>query len=133
MAVSPAVAGNHNFIRCERLQRLYPDGNVAALAQVDLNFGRGEYIAIMGPSGSGKSTLLNLIGGLDQPSSGEVYFEGIPLSQPGYMDELRIKKIGFIFQAFHLLPTLTTCENVQIPMFEGPARRHASGRSRLEP
>src|ERR1700724_849187 len=74
----------------------------------------------MGPSGSGKSTLLNLIGGLDVPTAGEIYFDGVPLSQPGQMDELRINKIGFVFQAFHLLPPLSACENVQIPMFESP-------------
>jgi putative ABC transport system ATP-binding protein len=116
----PLPSDNHCLIRCEHLQRLYPDGNVAALAEVDLTIGRGEYIAVMGPSGSGKSTLLNLIGGLDKPTAGEIYFDGVPLSRPGTMDELRIKKIGFVFQAFHLLPTLSTCENVQIPMFEGP-------------
>jgi putative ABC transport system ATP-binding protein len=117
MQPSPAAA-NHCLIRCERLQRLYPDGHVAALQDVDLCIGRGEYVAVMGPSGSGKSTLLNLIGGLDRPSAGDVYFDGVPLSKPGHLDELRISKIGFVFQAFHLLPTLSACENVQIPMFE---------------
>lgn len=115
-----AAQSERSLIRCERLQRLYPDGHVAALVEVDLTIGRGEYIAVMGPSGSGKSTLLNLIGGLDRPTGGEIYFDGVPLSRSGAIDNLRIDKIGFVFQSFHLLPTLTACENVQIPMFEGP-------------
>ena len=119
------------LIRCESLQRLYPDGNVAALRDVNLRIARGEYIAIMGPSGSGKSTLLNLIGGLDKPSAGEIYFDNVPLSKPGAIDDLRISKIGFVFQAFHLLPTLNACENVQIPMFEGPLSAAARRRRAL--
>ncbi len=118
MSRPEAAPHQHSLIRCERLQRLYPDGKVAALVEVDLSIERGEYIAVMGPSGSGKSTLLNLIGGLDRPTAGEIYFDGEPLSAPGRLDELRIHKVGFVFQAFHLLPTLNTCENVQIPMFE---------------
>jgi ABC-type lipoprotein export system ATPase subunit len=118
-------ADQNCLIRCIGLQRLYPDGHVAALAEVNLEIARGEYIAIMGPSGSGKSTLLNLIGGLDMPTSGEIYFAGTPLSAPGQLDRLRISGIGFIFQAFHLLPTLSACENVQIPMFEGPLKAAA--------
>jgi ABC-type lipoprotein export system ATPase subunit len=120
MHAPSAASDNHSLIRCEHVQRLYPDGHVAALVEVDLSIGRGEYIAVMGPSGSGKSTLLNVIGGLDKATSGEIYFDGVPLSRPGQMDQLRINKIGFVFQAFHLLPTLSACENVQIPMFEGP-------------
>jgi putative ABC transport system ATP-binding protein len=99
---------------------VYEDGNITALVDVNLEIRPGEYIAIMGPSGSGKSTLLNLVSGLDRPTHGEVYFEDIPLSQPGHLNEIRVNKIGFIFQAFYLLPTLTALENVQIPMFEGP-------------
>jgi ABC-type lipoprotein export system ATPase subunit len=113
------TANNANLIRCVNVQRLYPDGNVAALVQVSLDVKRGEYIAVMGPSGSGKSTLLNLIGGLDKPTAGEILFDGASLALPSKMDDIRINKIGFVFQAFHLLPTLTACENVQIPMFEG--------------
>lgn len=108
------------LIDCEHVQRLYTDGNVAALHDVTLKVNRGEYIAIMGPSGSGKSTLLNLLGGLDRPTSGEIHFEGVPLSNAAQVSRLRIEHVGFIFQSFHLLPTLTAAENVQIPMFEGP-------------
>jgi len=111
---------NGVLLQCKDLGKVFMDGNVAALAGVNLEIHAGEYIAIMGPSGSGKSTLLNLLGGLDQPSSGEIYFTGIPLSNQAELDRIRIHHIGFVFQAFHLLPTLTACENVQIPMFEGP-------------
>lgn len=108
------------LIYCDRLQRQYPDGRVLAINDVSLRIDRGEYVAIMGPSGSGKSTLLNLIAGLDRPTTGEVYFESSPLSSPHLRNRLRIDRIGFVFQSFNLLPTLTACENVQIPMFEGP-------------
>ena len=80
---------------------------------------RGEYVSIMGPSGSGKSTLLNLLGALDSPTSGEIYFEGQPLSHIRSLDRLPAQKFGFVFQSFYLLPVLTALENVQVPMFEG--------------
>jgi putative ABC transport system ATP-binding protein len=108
------------LIRCDKVLRKYADGDVTALKEVDLTIARGEYIAIMGPSGSGKSTLLNLLGGLDRPSSGVVYFEDVPLTNQAHFDRIRIDKVGIVFQSFHLLPTLTARENVQIPMFEMP-------------
>jgi ABC-type lipoprotein export system ATPase subunit len=108
------------LIQCKNLGKVFMDGNVAALAGVNLEIHAGEYVAIMGPSGSGKSTLLNLLGGLDQPSTGEIFFAGAPLSNQAELDRIRIDQIAFVFQAFHLLSTLTACENVQIPMFEGP-------------
>ena len=113
------------LIRCQHLERLYPDGHVAALVDVDLAIAAGEYVAIMGPSGSGKSTLLSLIGGLDKPSAGDIFFDGVSLAQPGAIDDIRISKIGFVFQAFHLLPTLSASENVQIPMFESALHARA--------
>ncbi len=112
-AVAPAV------LRVDHVSRKYPDGAVTALNDVSLEVRRGEYVAIMGPSGSGKSTLLNLLGTLDRPTQGEIYFEGQPLSKMRDLDGFRSKKIGFVFQSFHLIPTLTSVENVQIPMFEG--------------
>ena len=120
------------LIHCDRVEKLYPDGKVTALAEVTLRIDRGEYVAIMGPSGSGKSTLLNLIAGLDRPTSGEVYFEGKPLADGRYRNQLRIDKIGFIFQSFNLLPTLTACENVQVPMFEGPLSAKARRQKAVE-
>jgi putative ABC transport system ATP-binding protein len=107
------------LLRTERINKIYPDGQVNALVEVSLSLRRGEYIALMGSSGSGKSTLLNLLGALDRPTGGEVFFEGQPLSSIANLDAFRSKKIGFVFQSFFLLPTLTALENVQIPMFEG--------------
>lgn len=123
------------ILRCEGVGKLYPDGNVAALADVNLSIRRGEYVAIMGPSGSGKSTLLNLLGLLDEPSTGAVYFEGKPAGQLRQLDRVRSQKIGFVFQSFHLLPMLTAVENVQVPMFEGrlaPQERAAKAAALLE-
>ena len=111
---------NGALIRTENLGKVYPDGHVTALANMNLTIRHGEYIAIMGPSGSGKSTLLNLLGALDRPSTGEIYFEGEPLSRMRDLDGLRARRIGFVFQSFYLLPTLNAIENVQVPMFEGP-------------
>jgi putative ABC transport system ATP-binding protein len=116
------------LLRTEGLTKTYPDGRVNALIDVSLGIRQGEYLAIMGPSGSGKSTLLNLLGALDQPTAGDVYFEGRPLRELGDLDRFRSEKIGFVFQSFYLLPTLTALENVQIPMFEG--RLGAAARAR---
>ena len=99
------------------LERFYPDGNVHALRGVSLRVARGESVAITGPSGCGKSTLLHLLGGLDQPTTGEVRFEGTPLASLD-LDTYRARKVGFVFQSFYLLSTLTALENVQVPMFE---------------
>lgn len=110
---------NAALLRAEHVSRRYRDGDVNALVDVSLEIRQGEYVAIIGPSGSGKSTLLNMLGALDEPTGGEVYFEGRPLSQWGSLDAFRSQKIGFVFQSFYLLPTLTAVENVQIPMFEG--------------
>lgn len=121
-----------NLIYCDRVQRLYPNGKVLAVNDVTLQIDRGEYLAIMGPSGSGKSTLLNLIAGLDRPTAGEIYFEGTSLSQRRFRNRLRVDKVGFIFQSFNLLPTLTACENVEVPMFEGPLGRVARRQKALE-
>ena len=108
------------LLSAEHLCKVYPDGKVVALDDVSLAIAPGEHVAVMGPSGCGKSTLLNLLGALDRPDSGEVFFEGVPLSRQRSLARLRSRKIGFVFQSFHLLPTLTALENVQVPMFGGP-------------
>jgi len=91
---------------------------VTALDRVDLSIARGEMVSIVGPSGSGKSTLLNLIGGLDQPSGGEIEIDGAALAKLDDDDLTRVRrdKIGFIFQFFNLLPTLSSLENVSLPL-----------------
>ena len=105
------------LIRCENLARTYPDGDVRALRGVSLSVARAESVAITGPSGCGKSTLLHLLGGLDRPTGGTVEFDGKPLDAID-LDAYRSREIGFVFQSFYLLPTLSALENVQIPMFE---------------
>jgi putative ABC transport system ATP-binding protein len=95
-----------------------PEGTLAILADVDLGIGRGESVAIVGASGAGKSTLLALLAGLDEPSSGRVWLAGHELSA---LDEdgraaVRARHVGFVFQSFHLLPSLTALENVMLPL-----------------
>jgi putative ABC transport system ATP-binding protein len=107
--------------------------NVTALDGIDLTIDRGEMLAIMGPSGSGKSTLLNLIGGLDTPTSGEIVLDGARLA--GLSDDeltrVRRDKIGFVFQFFNLLPTLTCLENVALPLhLRGWPRKKIEARAR---
>ena len=106
---------------------------VTALADVSLVISRGEMVSVIGPSGSGKSTLLNLIGGLDSPSAGQVRIDGETLG--GLSDDeltrIRRDKIGFIFQFFNLLPTLSCLENVGLPLhLRGWPRRKVDSRAR---
>ena len=108
------------LIRCERLFKTYPDGDVRALIDASLTVRAGDYAAITGPSGCGKTTLLNILGALDEPDAGELFFEDQPFPRRADdLDRFRSSRVGFVFQAFHLLPTLTAVENVQVPMFEG--------------
>jgi putative ABC transport system ATP-binding protein len=96
----------------------YDEGRIQALRGVDLAVTAGEFVAITGPSASGKSTLLHLFGGLDQPTSSEIRYRGKNMANSFDLDSYRSQRVGFIFQAFHLLPTLRAVENVQVPMFE---------------
>ena len=116
------------LLRARDLYKDYPlDGEVVhALRGVSLEIGPGDYVAIAGPSGSGKSTLLHLLGGIDTPTAGSVELLGTPLERLSdrELTRLRLTKIGFVFQRFHLLPVLTAAENVELPMAEAgvPAR-----------
>jgi putative ABC transport system ATP-binding protein len=107
-------------LQAKDLQKKYQLGSnqVDALAGVDFLVQEGEFVAIMGPSGSGKSTLLHMIGGLDQPSGGEVFLAGSRLSQlkDKKITLLRRRNIGFVFQFFNLLPTLSAEENITLPL-----------------
>ena len=106
---------------------------VTALDGIDLSIAKGEMVSIVGPSGSGKSTMLNLIGGLDHPSAGEVELDGQPLSKLSDDELTRVRrdKIGFIFQFFNLLPTLSCLENVSLPLhLRGWPRKRVEERAR---
>ncbi|GMV55711.1 MAG: macrolide ABC transporter ATP-binding protein [Betaproteobacteria bacterium] len=101
----------------ERTFRLGED-KVAALTGVSLDIGAGEYLAVVGPSGSGKSTLLNLLGLLDRPDAGHYLFEGRDVTTLSVHEQaaVRSRRIGFVFQSFHLVPRLTAAENIALPM-----------------
>ncbi len=101
----------------ERTFRL-GDSEVHALQGLDLRIDAGEYVAVMGPSGSGKSTLLNILGLLDQPSRGRLLLEGrdVTTLSPDEQAAVRSRRIGFVFQSFHLVPRLSAAENIALPM-----------------
>lgn len=106
------------LLRIEDVHRVFHMGevDVPALADASLTIAEGEFMVILGPSGSGKSTLLNLIGGMDRPTKGHVWHHNTDLSviDDAAMTEYRRRKIGFVFQFYNLVPTLTAFENVQV-------------------
>jgi putative ABC transport system ATP-binding protein len=109
-----------SMLRCESLSRTYLSGGreLPVLKNITLDVPAGSFMAILGPSGSGKSTLLALMAGLDRPTSGKVFLDGVelgPLSEDARA-RLRAEKVGFVFQSFHLIPTLTARENIQVPL-----------------
>ena len=114
------------------LKKDYDDGQVHALRGVDFQIREGEFVAIVGPSGSGKTTLLQMLGALDQPTAGTLKYRGKSLLDLPDPAAYRAHEVGFIFQAFHLLPTFTAIENVQIPMFENHQSRAARKTRALE-
>lgn len=109
---------NNIVLRASNLSMIYHAGKVAvhALNGIDLSVSEGEFVAIMGPSGCGKSTLLHLLGGLQHPTSGDIFIDGINIVKLKDRErtEIRRKKIGYIFQRFNLLPTLTAEENLDL-------------------
>ena len=115
-------------INAENLYRYYNVGGtvVKALDGVDIRVEDGEYVTIAGASGSGKSTLMNILGCLDQPTSGSYSLDGLDISQldDSSLSRIRSEKIGFVFQSFNLIPSLTAVENVELPlMYRGVARK----------
>ena len=122
-------------VRTVGLTRRYKMGDafVDALRDVDLTIAHGEFVALVGPSGSGKSTVLNLIGGLDRPTSGQVWINGTELSASDERTLTRHRRqhVGFVFQSFNLLPRLTADENVALPlMFSGVPEKERRARAR---
>ncbi len=129
------AASANTVIEWSNVHKIYRMGDekVHALNGVDWTIREGEYWAIMGPSGSGKSTLLNLLGCLDRPSRGRCCMFGHELSElsDDQLSELRLRRLGFIFQSFNLIPQLTVCENIELPLFYmGETARAASERAR---
>jgi len=111
---------DHNIIELKEVKRYYSMGEnlVKALDGIDIEIGKGDFVAIMGPSGSGKSTAMNLVGSLDLASQGNIYLDKIDIEHLEESDlaQIRGKKVGFIFQSFNLIPNLTAKENVMLPM-----------------
>ncbi len=107
-----------SLLEAKALTREFDEGHVKALRGVDFSIKEGEFVAITGPSGCGKSTLLQLLGALDRPTSGTLFYRGNSVPDHPNPAAYRAREVGFIFQGFHLLPTFTAAENVQIPMFE---------------
>ena len=123
-----------DIVVCEKVSKTYHADHIGvpALREVDLTVGRGQFVTLAGPSGSGKTTLLNVIGGLDQPSSGTVTLEGrrVDRLSPAALADLRLEHVGFVFQAYNLIPVLSARENVEFVMelqgMEGEKRRQLS-------
>ena len=109
-----------SYIQLKSLYKVYSQGTdkVYALNNLSLEIEKGEFVVILGPSGSGKSTLLHILGGLDNPTEGEVLVDGVNIA--GYSDDelakYRRSDVGFVFQAFNLLPSLTAIENIEMPL-----------------
>ena len=123
------------LIETRELRRSFDGGRVNALRGINITIGEGESVAVAGPSGCGKSTLLQMLGALDEPTAGEVLFRGQSLREIRDPSLFRAHTIGFVFQSFHLLPTLSALENVQMPMVEmawSPKKRRARAVELLE-
>ncbi|MGC9399991.1 MAG: ABC transporter ATP-binding protein [Anaerolineae bacterium] len=125
---------NSIIIHADNLSRALPLGNrtLPILKGLSFEVARGEWVALTGPSGSGKSTLLGLLAGIDTPTGGRLVLDGIDVTQmrEAKLARIRNTKIGLVFQSFHLIPTLTAQENVEVPLYVGPhagdARRRAA-------
>src|SRR5213080_4188609 len=121
-------------IDVQDVQRSFPLGNerIEILHGISFRVGHGEFVSIVGPSGSGKSTLLGIIAGLDNPTSGQVLIDGVDITRmcEGQLASVRNNKIGMVFQAFNLIPTLTAQENVEVPLYVGKHKGSPSARSK---
>ncbi len=122
------------IIQLKNVSKYFQAGSlqVTALSDVNLILEKGDFVSVMGPSGGGKTTLLNCMGGLDSPDQGEIFLNGKLISQMDdrELTELRRKEIGFVFQFFNLLPTLSVWENIELPLLLSHASR--KGQSRIQ-
>jgi putative ABC transport system ATP-binding protein len=127
---------NNKIISAQGLTKAYRRGSeeIFALKEVSFVASRGEFVAIVGPSGSGKTTLLNLLGCLDTPTEGSLRINGIEINGLKEKDlvKLRRENIGFIFQQFFLLPTLTVRENIELPLLFSPKNNYKSRKDRID-
>jgi putative ABC transport system ATP-binding protein len=135
MTTPHASTAHDPVIACEQVVRTYPMGDaiVQAVRGIDLAIARGEFAAITGPSGCGKSTLLHLLGAVDVPTSGHVRINGRDTASLSDREatDFRLRQIGFVFQRFYLMPTLSATENVELPLAEaGMAKRARKARAR---
>ncbi len=123
-----------SIVRTEKLTKLYQQDSVSvqALIDVDLEIKKGEFMAIVGPSGSGKTTLLNMIGGLDSPTSGRIWIGDQEIGElsKGRLSELRLRRIGFVFQEYNLIPVLSALENIEyVMLLQGLPDKERNARS----
>ena len=130
----PATLSGHYMLRCDQLTKTYVSGgrDLTVLKDITFHLEPGGFLAIIGPSGSGKTTLLGLLAGLDRPTAGTVRLDGTDLGSLDEDDRARLRRdrVGFVFQSFQLVPTLTALENVQVPLeLAGNGRRNAGGES----
>jgi putative ABC transport system ATP-binding protein len=128
---------NYPLIHCENIYKDYQLGQVSvhALQDINLSIDKGEYVAVLGASGSGKSTLMSILGCLDQPTGGHYFFDGVDVSRLNtkQLALIRNQKIGFIFQAFHLMPYATALDNVALPLiYRGMNLQERQARARIE-
>ena len=128
--------GKRDIVRVRDVQRIYrvEDEVVKALRGVTLDIFAGEYLSIMGPSGSGKSTLFNMVGGLDQPTEGDVTVQGIRMTDLSRNEQARLRNhcIGYIFQTYNLIPVMTAQQNVALPMLLGGKHMSAANAKAAE-
>ena len=124
---------DETFVKVEGLNKTYEAGSekVHALQDVSFEIKKSQYLAVLGPSGSGKTTLLTLLGGLDRPTTGRIFLDGVEISnlEEGRLSQIRRRQIGFVFQNYNLVDELTVLENVGLPLlFEGESWKKMQGR-----
>jgi putative ABC transport system ATP-binding protein len=117
MEPAPSTSATSQLVRLDGVSRVFDNGAVVALRNIDLGIAAGESLAVVGASGSGKSSLINMMSGIDLPTTGRVLWDGQPVMSRRQWTLLRARAIGIVFQEFHLLPTLTAIENTEVALF----------------